>query len=468
MAKGEQVAGETRKKGPASFCVPRTAIDALLDAEATAYEICAYLILAQFTEATGVYSSASVKAISTYTGGNKKTIEKAIKRLLTIRAKKVEKVSNGRSGKSHALVEQPTDLGPILYTAEGWLEKTGEILPNGSTERAAIRHVLPDFGEPIAEQVWFGSGLVKGHGTFAKPLKKVKDGGDVVARLLLAMYAETDMEGWGGVNPHTGPWVRYAPMGDGDMRYAEATLHGGGRMIFGKEVGKVSSSRCFGAAWKPSDGLGWWKSHEKAGEPCWRALDLLESSGLFYKVVLVLNRNGEKRTFSSGGEYLDIPDDAEPLYELGASTEHGYAPDGEHGLRDITTNTAGKLGRPVGVDSYAAIVRRGQGAMIVGIFRPLFRVANPKNDGVIRTWSRIRENNAEAIEFIHAIRAANGLEEYPMPKAKKTSNPTAAAGTDMPVPTDDHAARSAQIDALMDSLTRSKRVAPASREEWEE
>jgi hypothetical protein len=34
----------------------------LLDAKATAYEIRAYLTLAKFTEGTGVYSTASVKA----------------------------------------------------------------------------------------------------------------------------------------------------------------------------------------------------------------------------------------------------------------------------------------------------------------------------------------------------------------------------------------------------------------------
>jgi len=403
----------------ASFCAPRAAIEALLDAKATAYEICAYLILARFTEATGAYTTASVKAINTYTGGNKKTIEKAVERLLTIRAKKIEKVSNGRSGKSQALIEQAADLGPILYTAEGWLVKTGEILPDGPTARGAIRFVLADFGEPVEDRVWFGAGLVDGFGAFTKPMKKVKDGGDVVARLLLAMYAETDMETWGGVNPHTGPWVRYPPMGDGEMIYANTRLDGGGLMIFGKRDGPIAKihDRITGGG-------------KDATDKYFRALELLESSGLFYEAVLVLNRNGEKKTFAGGGEYLDIPEDAEPLYELGARCEHGHAPDGEHGLGAITANTAGRLHRPVGADSYAAIVRRGQGAMIVGVFRPRFRVANPKNDGVIRTWSRIRKNNAEAVEFIQAIRAASGLEPYPMPttKTKKTSTD---ATTDM-------------------------------------
>ena len=453
-------AGKKKGKGtPASFCVPRVAIEALLDAKATAYEICAYLILAKFTEATGIYTRASVKAISTNTGGNKKAIEKAIERLLTIRAKKVEKVSNGRSGKSHDMIEQVTDLGPILYTAAGWLEETGEILPDGPTERGAIRHVLPDFGEPLAERVWFGAGLVDGFGAFTKPMKKVKDGGDVAARLLLTMYAQTDMEAWGGVNPHTGPWVRYPPMGDSEgMIYANRKLDGGGLMIFGKRDGPIAKmhDRITGGG---KDG----------NEKYWRALELLEVSGLFYEAVLVLNRNGEKKTFSSGGEYLGIPHDAEPLYELGARCEHGHAPDGEHGLGAITANTAGNLERPVGANAYAAIVRRGQGAMIVGVFRPRFRVANPKNDGVIRTWSRIRENNAEAVEFIQAIRAANGMEPFPMPTAKKKASTTA---TEMDSSADDSSTRAdqraAQIKAILDELGQSKRVAPTAYEKWQD
>lgn len=375
------------KKGskPASFCVPRTAIRALLDAKATAFQVCAYLILARFTEATGVYTSASVKSVHTYTGGNKDTIEKAIEALRTIRAKKIERVSNGKSGKSAALIEQATDLGPILYTAQDWHEKTGEVLPNGPTERGAIRYVLPDFGEPLVDRVWFGSGLVDGFGAFAKPMKRVKDGGDVVARLLLSMYAATDMETWGGVNPHKGPWVRYAEM-------SSQHLSGGGLLNRVELAGRVASIP------------------EADANAYWRALELLESSGLFYETVLVLNRNGKPATFSSGADYLDIPEDAEPLYELGARCLHGHAPEGEHGLGGLTANTAGRVGYPVGNGQYAAIVRRGQGSMVVGVFRPRFRVANPKNDGVIRAWSRIRDNNAENAEFIQAIRAAYGID----------------------------------------------------------
>ena len=100
--------------GPGSFCIPRAAFNALLDAKATAYEICAYLVLAKFTGECGRYSPASITAVNSYTGANKTKdgpIDRAITRLKTIRAKGATKqVSNGRSGKSHAMIEQALSL----------------------------------------------------------------------------------------------------------------------------------------------------------------------------------------------------------------------------------------------------------------------------------------------------------------------------------------------------------------------
>jgi len=104
---------------------------------------------------------------------------------------------------------------------------------------------------------------------------------------------------------------------------------------------------------------------------------------------------------------------------------------GEEGLASITANTAGAIGWPVATSggtfdgTYAAIVPRGQGAMIAGIYRPRFRVANPKNAGVKNAWTRIHDGNAEALEFVNAIRVANKLEALPAPwtaaKAKKAA-----------------------------------------------
>ena len=81
--------------------------------------------------------------------------------------------------------------------------------------------------------------------------------------------------------------------------------------------------------------------------------------------------------------------------------------------RGATAKTAADFGCPVATEggrfdgTYAAIVRRGQPAMIAGVYRLRFRVANPKNAGVKDAWARIHTNNREAFELVQAIRAAN-------------------------------------------------------------
>lgn len=413
---------EASPRGPGSFCVPRAAIEALLDAKANVYEICAYLVLARFTDESGRYSTASVAAINRYTGSNKLKdgpVHRAIERLKAIRAKRMEKVSNGRSGRNHAWVEQATDLGPILFTRDAWHEQTGEVLPDGPHERATVKFVLPDFGEDHNERVWFGGNLVTGVGGFNHPLKALRNAGDVAARLLLSMYAANDMETWGGVRPvgrNHGPCKRYEPVID------DAHLHGGARLVRAKDQGHVAqiSEHISGG------------NNDTATEAYWDALRALESSGLIYEVVMVLNRNAVKAKFGrTGEEYGAIPDDAEPYYTLDTRSAHGYKPEGEEGIGGVTARTAGDLHHPVAVEggrfdgTYAAIVPRGYPAMVAGIYRLRFRVANPKNAGVRGAWARIRQNDREAFELVQNIRAANRLEPLSSPLApRKESAPS--------------------------------------------
>lgn len=150
---------------------------------------------------------------------------------------------------------------------------------------------------------------MSGIGGIDKPLKKLKDAGDVAARLLLAMYAANDMETWGGVRPigaGSGPWKHYEPVS------SDLTLRGGVRLIRSKDEGQVSGGS-FPRTWNAPTSGNYWKHHTEAGGPIWRALEALEATGLVYEVVLVLNRNAIKEKFSSSGaEYGTIPDDAEP------------------------------------------------------------------------------------------------------------------------------------------------------------
>jgi hypothetical protein len=426
-----------RSSGAGSFCIPRAAFTALLDNHATVYEICTYLILARFTGECGCYSTASIHAVNNYTGGNKTKggpIDKALSRLKSIRAKGITQVSNGRSGKSHAMIEQSNDLGPIVFDRETWSRETfGQLpLPDGPTKFGKVLHILPDFGEPLADRIWFGNNLVSGAGGINKPLKALKNAGDVAARLLLAMYAANDMETWGGVRPigsGSGPWKHYEPVSN------DFDLHGVARLMRSKDGGTVSGD-LFSRTWAAPTSGDYWKHHSEAGGPVWRALEALESTGLVYEVVLVLNRNARKEIFkSSGAEYGSIPSDAEPLYELDCRSKHGFKPEGEEGIGGATASTAGGLGHSVATEgggfdgTYAAIVPTGYGAMIAGIYRLRFRVANSKNAGVKGAWARIHQNNREAFELVQKIRQIYKLQPLTPPweaaKVAKSAQPVA-------------------------------------------
>lgn len=394
-------------KGAGSFCVPRAAIEALLNAAATAYEICTYLVLAKCTDETGCYSSAGIKAVNTATGANKTKggpVDRAIERLKTIRATRpsvrnwVGYGSTGRVASLQQCVEEADDLGPILFDRGTWQDQTGDVLPDGPSKLSVVRYVLPDFGEEQSSRVWFGNNLVSGVDGVL-PLREVKNAGDVAARLLLALYAANDMEIWGGVRPcgpDSGPWRRYEAIAD------DVHLKGDARLIRAKAKDQVAErdERVSG---------------ESADEAYWDALAALKSSGLIYEVVMVLNREPVRCEFSTGKEFGAIPEDAEPSYELDARSVHGYKPKGEEGIGGATALTAGALDYPVAREggqfdgTYAAIVRWGYPAMIAGIYRLRFRVSNPKNAGVKSTWWRIHQNNREAFEFVQTVRKANNL-----------------------------------------------------------
>lgn len=430
--------------GAGSFCIPRAALNALLDAQATAYEVCTYLVLARFTDSSGRFSTASISAVNRHTGANKVkggTVDRALQRLLTIRAKTVIEVSNGRSGKSHAMIEQVSDLGPILYTRDAWHQATGEIFPDGPHERAKVLHVLQDFGEPQEDRIWFGNNLVTGVKTFGQPMKSLKNAGDVAARLLLSLYAVNDMETWGGVRPvgkESGPWHHYESVTT-DMH-----LCGGIRLMRAKRGSLVGHSDMFSRVCPYSQAAAgkWYASHDAAGGPVWRALESLESAGFIYEMVLVLNRNASKSKFSSGAEYSAIPEDAEPLYELDCRSQHGYKPEGEEGIGWATATTAGNLGHSVTLSggqfdgTYAVIVLKGHPAMIAGIYRLRFRVVNPKNAGVKGAWAGIHQRNKEALELVNRIRATYKLQPITPPSANIKLKPLAPAGTDYvdPIP----------------------------------
>lgn len=191
-------------------------------------------------------------------------------------------------------------------------------------------------------------------------------------------------------------------------------------MLHWRRGGPILSGAVGQRVWPQRYVTDYWKAHDAANGPIWRALEALEALGLIYEVVLVLNRRGLSAQFSSGTGYYDIPPEAEPLYELDARTRHGWKPTGEEGLAAATRATANSLGKvniPASEEttSYAALVPAGYGAMIAGIYRLRFRPSNSKNAGVRNAWARIYQGNRDGFAVIQAVRSANGLPALPEP-----------------------------------------------------
>jgi hypothetical protein len=430
------MAEKSKKKGAASFCIPRAAIEALINAQASAVEICAYLVLARFTDPSGMYTSSSVNAVSNYASINKKTIAKAIARLTTINATVTRQVPAKSKGKFE--VETVT-LGPILHTREQWLAAhPDQVLPDGPISHSKVRYVLPDFPESEGEPVWFGANLVSGFGTFTQPLRSVRDAGSVAARLLLSLYMLHDLDQWGGIDPIIGPRRQYT--------VADEVTKFGCRIIRAEQGPQYA-----GGTWA------WVMANATEGDskPYFAALAALEAAGLVYEMVVVLNRAPVIKHYTDKDgkdtEYQTAAIDAELLYELDCRSSHGYANAGEEGLARVTARTAADFKRPVtdagywreypedGLSGdpayvsdrpdgkvggnpkatfsgvYAAIVNQGQEAMVIGVYRLRFRPANPKNAGVKDAWAKIHTGNRRALELINAVRNRAGLPALPAP-----------------------------------------------------
>lgn len=379
-------------KGAGSFCVPRAAITALLSDQADAATIGAYLTLACFTDESGMYTTASAHAIRKYLGVN---LDRAKRMLAQLQAPRW----NFPKG-------QKASYKSLIQTREEWKRTHPKAeLVDGPVARSKVLYVLPTFDEEATDRLWFSSHIVMGFDSFKLPLKRLKDAGDIAARVLLDLYMHTDMETYGGVNPHAGPYVTYSVGKDKAMD--------GWRIIHGEKSSPVGKTQNFQAT------LG--ADSAKPNDPYFAALKTLEREGFFYEAVIVMNRNADRQKLSGGLEYDLIPEDADPLYQLRTNNKHGFALAGEVGLANVTAKTSGDLGHAVTDESgqfigkYAAIVPAGYGAMIAGIYRPRFRPANPKNAGVTATWAAIYENDKKALDWINALRRTRGLSPVAMP-----------------------------------------------------
>ena len=95
-------------------------------------------------------------------------------------------------------------LTRLVYPADEWHKRTGEVLLHGPSRWSKVQYVLNTFGTYGGlndDIVWLGANLVTGVKVFSGPLKTLRYCGNRATRLLLLLYAHNAMEEWGGVSP---------------------------------------------------------------------------------------------------------------------------------------------------------------------------------------------------------------------------------------------------------------------------
>lgn len=176
---------EIEKNG--SFFVSKTAVDALIEASATAKQIGSYLVLARFTERTGVFSVAGKSAINRYLSISNGAATSAIERLQQIT---VQLPHDDAAPKTTS--KQPLPINLIVDP---------KLMQMKVPKSKYITYALNDFGCEADDKVWFPNSLIDNTGKFNNPLSRLLSHGnsDKAARALLLMYKYHDMEQSGGV-----------------------------------------------------------------------------------------------------------------------------------------------------------------------------------------------------------------------------------------------------------------------------
>lgn len=380
---GNEELSEKKKKGGGSFRITRQSLEILMECQATAWQIAVYLTLARHTDVTGKFSTAGYKKLYKATTASPGTTGQ-------------QRGTGPRLVAELMNMEMEGDKGPrrLLYTPDEWHEITGEEIPNTNHKLFQVKFVLNDFDSE--DWIWFCNELVDGYGKFKQPMKKLKQCGNIAARLLLVAYSVNNMMEFGGIEPSTG-FFNYYPV------YEHSHLVGGFTFFTSVESKKEISNYVIWQVMRVHA-----SDSETQKAALLNALVSLVCQGFLYEVVQVLDRHPHDP-------------DARPMYEL--HNKAAKVNKGEEGLvRRIDRIVSKALGHSkvyyIGDSTgryqkkLPLISRSGVLPFVAGIYRPRLRVNNPRNFSVQETWRRIENNRWEWGQDLDSLEKLYNLEPF--------------------------------------------------------
>lgn len=171
------------KKCNGAFWVAATVIDYFISSAVPSLEILVYLVMARYTDKSGMFSKAGYKVITERLSIGKNKAIRAVKELL--------RYSDGDGN----------DADKILYTPGSWymLEYKGGMIIDGEYDNE--RWVLNDFGcGRRVNIVWFDNSIIGCKGMHSKPLLKIiRQDILIITLLTVHRYYSIDFH---GVDPY--------------------------------------------------------------------------------------------------------------------------------------------------------------------------------------------------------------------------------------------------------------------------
>lgn len=393
---------------PSSFWIPTKAVEILLENNATALEIAAYLTLASHTEKNGAYSTAGEKKVHAATGasrgyGKKKGRAAEVIDQLTRYGRPDEKPKRRKSGSGEGY--PPGELEKLIYRAEDYTRMTGIELPELPTIYR-FQYIINQFrADPLEDGIWFDRSIIDGIGKFKHPLKRLVGCGDHAARLLLKLQetqTRTIMD-FAGVQPFRNVYQKYSV-----SETPVATTHG-----FTCWISAVDSLFAYTSLTLPVLKLHRFDSKEavkqKQLEAFWKALEALKLSGFIEEILTVFNLDPEN-------------EDAIPIYEITVKNQHGNIKENDQQflflarftqifkqlkLSDRILDSAGRI------INYPVISRIGNPPHVAGIYRTRFRANNYRQFSVKETLQRRKANFDEWDEEIRYLESKIGISQTP-------------------------------------------------------
>lgn len=362
--------------GLSSFCIPKHAVLKFIESHTESKVICAYLIIAAHTDATGNLSTAGINAITGRLGCRRESAQSCVSKLVDL--------------------------------------KLIELILNDKNELSAIpsdpRFKVLDFGEDIVDRVWIGKSLVDYINeqsdqpnnanspiyttTKWAPIRSLYNRESICVTLLLWLYSMYDPK-WLAVKPsfHSnscGAFVRYQNVSDTEHESDSHSIriYGNPEPIF---------DQCL------------LSKHYKYKDIT-TALGVLIGLSFVYEVIMVCDM-----ALTPEGDNPDetyIAEDAQPLYHLHSRSPRYPLSNDEIGLSHLTTEIA-KLH-----DGFLDLICRKSGTFdnkfavvsppffsegVLGMYRLRHRIRNSKNRGVSEPWATLMASERNYRDWLHDI-----------------------------------------------------------------